>query len=254
MNIIHSIILGAIEGITEFLPISSTAHLIIGSQILGLTQTEFVKSFEIVIQLGAILAVVWVYRNRLLQSKTLWLKILAAFIPTAIIGFLLYEIIKGFLFEANLVIALALIIGGVVLIFFERFLPQPIESTIETLSYPRALVIGLAQSLAVIPGVSRAAATIISSRFVGLSAKESIEFSFLLAIPTIAAASGYDLLKSNLAFSGNEYVLLAIGFISSFFFAMISIKWLLNYINTHDFKGFGIYRIILGLLFLLFIL
>src|SRR5690606_13017013 len=170
------------------------------------------------------------------------------FIPTAIVGFLLYEFIKTTLLESNFVISAALIIGGIVLIFFDNSQDEESSSQteIENLSYKQSVLIGLAQSMAIIPGVSRAAATIVSGRLLGLSRLASIEFSFLLAVPTIAAASGYDLLKSGTDFSSSEFILLVIGFISSFIFAFITIKWLIKYIASHNFKGFGYYRILVG--------
>jgi undecaprenyl-diphosphatase len=253
MTWITALIFGLVEGITEFLPISSTAHLIITAHLFQIPQTEFIKTFEIVIQLGAILAIVWLYKDRLLTNSKTWLKIISAFIPTAIVGFLLYEFIKTTLLESNFVISAALIIGGIVLIFFDNSQDEESSSQteIENLSYKQSVLIGLAQSMAIIPGVSRAAATIVSGRLLGLSRLASIEFSFLLAVPTIAAASGYDLLKSGTDFSSSEFILLVIGFISSFIFAFITIKWLIKYIASHNFKGFGYYRILVGFLFLI---
>ncbi len=244
-----AVILGGVEGITEFLPISSTAHLMMAGKFLGLPATEFFKTFEIAIQAGAILAVVWIYFGKLKQDKTVWLKLLSAFLPTAIVGFVLYKLIKEVFLTNFLVPVLALIIGGLVLIIFERW-EQAGEREVKDLSYQQAAIIGLAQALAIVPGVSRAAAVIVASRLNGLSRAAAVEFSFLLAVPTIAAAAGYDLLKTGFTFTPNEFWLLIIGLVTSFVFALISIRWLLKYISTHDFKPFGIYRIIIGLLFL----
>lgn len=262
MTIIQSIILGIVEGITEFLPISSTAHLTFVSSLLHIFESDFVKSFEIIIQLGAILAVVWLYRKKIWPFEVeLWKRVIVSFIPTAIIGFILYKVIKGFLIGNIWISSVMLIIGGIAIILFERWVSKKgkVELKIDkntemrNLSYKKALMIGLAQSLAVIPGVSRSAATIIGGQSIGLSRQAVVEYSFLLAIPTMFAASSYDLLKSGFSFSSNEFIILLIGFIVSFLVAIFAVKFLLRFIKTHDFTWFGIYRIIVGLLFLFII-
>ncbi len=250
MTIIQSVILGIVEGFTEFLPISSTAHLIITGQILHITQTDFVKTFTIAIQLGAILSVVVLYWRKFLLDLETLKKIIFAFIPTAVVGFVFYKIIKGFLMESDLVIALALLIGGIIIILFEadqKKKEEIIENDLSSITYKKAFIIGLCQSLAVIPGVSRSAATIIGGLALKISRKAIVEFSFLLAAPTMLAATGYDLMKSGVAFTKQETVVFLIGFIVSFITAMLAIKFFLRFIIKHNFSAFGVYRIVLGL-------
>ncbi len=251
MNIIEAIILGVIEGVTEFLPISSTGHLILAARCLGLVQTEFVKSFQIIIQLGAILSVIVLYWKTFLSGLGLYRKLFVAFIPTAIVGSIFYRFIKGYLFDNNKVIIWALFLGGVAIILFEHFYRERGEAVKElpAVSYPQAFLIGLFQSLAVIPGVSRAAATIIGGLIVGLSRKIIVEFSFLLAVPTMAAAASLDLLKSANSFSKEQFAVLIMGFFVSFIVALLTIKFLLIFIKKHNFVLFGIYRILLALVF-----
>ena len=252
MNILHTIILGIVEGVTEFLPISSTAHLEIVQFFLKIPTTDFIKSFEIAIQLGAILAVVLLYWKKIISSKTYIKNILIAFIPTGIVGFLLYKIIKSFLLGNTSIAIVALFLGGIIIIYYEHGQKNKIEDesakTIETLSTKELLIIGLAQALAVIPGVSRSGAVIISGRILGLPKVLITEFSFLLAIPTMLAATAYDLLKSGFSFSGGEWGIMCLGFIVSFITALFVVRWLLNYIKKHSFSVFGWYRVILGLI------
>jgi undecaprenyl-diphosphatase len=255
MDFIQVLILSVVEGISEFLPISSTGHLILASDFLNIPQTEFVKSFEIIIQLGAILSVVVLYWKRLMTSRLLSMKILAAFIPTAIIGFAFYPVVKEVLLGNTIVTLWALFLGGILLIFIERFYkeqPHHFES-IEKLSYKKAMVVGLVQSISLVPGTSRSAATILGGLFVGLKRKAAVEFSFLLAIPTMAAATGLDLIKTNFSFSSQEWGLLAVGFIGSFITAIFAVKYFIKYIEHHTFIAFGVYRIVLAVLFWLFI-
>ena len=255
MDFLQAIILSIVEGISEFLPISSTGHLILASEILKISQTEFVKSFEVIIQLGAILAVVVLYGKRLLENKKLWPKIFAAFVPTAIVGFILYKLIKQFLLGNTAVTLWALLIGGIILLFIERFYkeqPHHLDKA-ENLSYKKAFLIGLIQSISVIPGVSRSASTILGGLFVGLKRKTAVEFSFFLAIPTMAAATGLDLLKSGFSFSATEWEILAVGFVGTFLTALLAVKYFLRYIEHHTFVGFGIYRIIVAILFWLLV-
>lgn len=248
MGILEALILGIVEGITEFLPISSTAHLMFASELLGLAQSEFVKSFEIAIQSGAILAVVALYWRDFLNVPLLQ-KIVVAFLPTAAAGLLLYPFIKASLI-GNIPVALgALALGGVFLIAFERWYKPSINTPLTALSYRNALIIGLVQSVAVIPGISRSAATIVGGLMLGLERKAIVEFSFLLAVPTMAAATGLDLVKSASLFSMNDFGILAVGFVASFVVALTSIKWILRYVQRHDFTAFGVYRIIAAGLF-----
>lgn len=250
MHLLPAAILGLVEGITEFLPISSTGHLMIVGQILGLEQTEFLKSFDIVIQLGAILAVVVLYARTVFSSWEIVKKIIAAFIPTGILGLLFYKIIKTYLLGSNTVVLWSLLIGGIGLIVFELWHQKKGEGNIDLskLTYKQAFIIGLFQSLAMIPGVSRAAATIIGGLIIGVARPAIVEFSFLLAVPTMAAATGLDLIKNFQSFSATQYDFLLVGFVTAFVFALLAIKFLLRFIKNHTFVPFGIYRIVIVIL------
>jgi undecaprenyl-diphosphatase len=255
MDVLHAVILAIVEGLTEFLPVSSTGHLVLTANLLLLPQTEFQKSFEIFIQLGAILAVVNVYWRKLLKNVSLWTRIITAFIPTAVIGFVLYRYIKDFLLGNTLITVLALGIGGLIIILAEYFYNSKKSKkgrieTIEKISLPKAFLIGLIQAISIIPGTSRSAASILGGMFLGLSRQTAVEFSFYLAIPTIAAASGYDLLKSNFAFSLYEWNLLVIGFTGSFIVAHFVIIIFMKYVKRNTLTAFGIYRIILAVVYL----
>jgi len=257
MTIFHSIILGLVEGLTEFLPISSTAHLILVSEWLGIPSSEFLKTFQISIQLGAILAVVVLYWKKILTSWNLILKIGAAFIPTAIIGLIFYKVVKQFLMDNLYIITGALIIGGLILILFEKYYskkPLVNNQEITTLSYRQTFLIGFFQALAIIPGVSRAAATIIGGLSLGISRKNIVEFSFLLAIPTMLAATALDLYKTPLSLTNNELIVWLVGFITAFATAVIGIKFFLKFIQKNTFTAFGWYRLGLGIVALLGVL
>ncbi len=251
MNIIQALILGVVEGITEFLPISSTAHMEIVSRLMGLAETDFVKTFQIAIQFGAILAVIFIYFETLKKNFEIWKRILVAFVPTGVVGFVLYKLIKNQLLGNMRAVVLALGLGGIILILCEYILVdnKTGDSTreLEIMPYATAFWIGLAQALAVIPGVSRSAATIVAGRSLGVSKKAVVEFSFLLAVPTMLAASGYDLLKSAGSFSASYFGLIAVGFICAFFAALFSVRALLAFVKNHDFKIFGFYRILAAL-------
>ncbi|NPB04817.1 MAG: undecaprenyl-diphosphate phosphatase [Aquificae bacterium] len=252
MELWQAVVLGVVEGLTEFLPVSSTGHLILVSTLLGLKQTEFHKTFEIAIQLGSILAVVYLFRERLLRDPELWKRIIVAFIPTGVLGFLLYKFVKGYLFNP-FVVAFMLVLGGVVFILVERWwLPRrkPTVTDPAKVPYSKALAVGLFQSLAMIPGTSRSGATIIGGLLLGLDRRAAAEFSFLLAVPTMFVATGYDLYKTHEHLSAQNWQLLAVGFLTAFFSAVVAVKWFLNFVKTHDFVPFGIYRIVVGLLFL----
>lgn len=255
LSFLNIFILSAIEGLTEFLPISSTGHLILVSKLLAISETDFVKTFEIAIQLGAIFAVVFLYWKTLLMKLDLLKKLLVAFIPTAIVGFVLYPFIKGVLLGSTSITLTALFLGGLVLIFSERFLKTKGANTTDlgSISNKNAFLIGAAQSISVIPGVSRAAATIIGGLFVGLNRETATEFSFLLAVPTMFAATFYDAYKSRALFTGQNLETIAIGFVLAFFFAMTAVKFLISYVKKNDFTAFGVYRIILAILFWIFI-
>lgn len=252
MDFIHAIILGIVEGITEFLPISSTGHMILVGKLLGLQQTEFVKSFEIIIQLGAILAVVLMYWRRFLELETLK-KLLTAFIPTAVLGLVFYGIVKTYLLESATLVLWSLLIGGIILILFEKFMPHPSTDESQELTYKQSFLVGLFQAIAMIPGVSRSAATIIGGLTLGISRAKIVEFSFLLAVPTMLSATVLDLSKSYSAFNAGDLPVLAMGFVVAFLVAWASIKYFLQYVRKHDFVLFGIYRIILAIIFFIFL-
>ena len=254
MNIVQTIILSIIEGLTEFLPISSTGHMILASSIMNISEDSFVKTFEISIQIGAILAIVLMYAKRFLKGIAIYLKLGIAFIPTGIIGIFAYHYINTYLFNP-IVVSISLILGGIVLILIDRKVTEQQSKTdvLESISYKNAFFIGLFQSISMIPGVSRAAATIVGGIFNGLDKKQAIEFSFLLAVPTMFVATGYDLYKTPVEFSGNEIFLLGLGLLVAFITAWIAVKVFLRIVQNYGFKYFGYYRIIIGILFLLLV-
>lgn len=262
MTFLHAIILGVIEGITEFLPISSTGHLILTNQLLGIVESNFVKSFDIAIQLGAILAVAFLYGKKLYYDHELLKRVAVAFVPTAIIGLALHGLVKKYLLGNTSVVLTSLLIGGLVIILFEQWLvrKEAVEVRIEhedgspIINYQQAVVVGLAQSVAIIPGVSRSAATVVGGLALGLPRKTIVEFSFLLAIPTMVAATSLDLLKTGFVFSAREWELILVGALVSGSVALVAIKWLLRYIAHHTFSPFGWYRIAVALIGFWFIL
>lgn len=254
MDIFHAIVLGIVEGITEFLPISSTGHMILSAKLMGLEQTHFLKTFEVAIQLGSILAIVVMYFNFLLHNRTLWLKLLVGFIPTGILGLTLYKHIKT-LFSPS-VVAYMLIVGGVVFLLIERFYKQSSHHVqkVEDVSYKQAFLIGLFQSLAMIPGTSRSGSSIVGGLLLGLCRKSAAEFSFLLAIPTMFSATFYDIYKNHAFFESSQIQYLLVGGIVAFFTSMIVIKIFMKFISRFSYVGFGIYRIFIGVIFLLWVL
>jgi undecaprenyl-diphosphatase len=258
MNLIQTLVLSIVEGITEFLPISSTGHLILASNLLKITQTEFVKSFEIIIQLGAILAVVAIYFNKLIIKFDfdLWKKIIIAFIPSIIFGLIFYKLIKTYLIGNSIIVILSLFIGGAIMILFEKFYERKkqkfnkFKSKEKVLTNKDYLVIGFFQVFSMIPGVSRAFTTIFGGMLLGMKRKDATEFSFFLAIPTMFAASALDLIKTDLSiWTNSNYLVLGIGFIGSFITAFITIKFLIKFVQNHNFINFGIYRIIISIIF-----
>lgn len=256
MSLIHVVILGLVEGITEFLPISSTAHLIITSRLLNIAQSEFLKFFEVFIQSGAILAVVFIYIQYVIKNPRLIKSIIISFIPTAIVGFLLHKIIKNVFFESFNMIIASLFFIGLLFIVFELLVKNKViklEKSVKQLNVFQAVIIGLVQSLAVIPGVSRAGAVMLGMMGMGYKRDESAIYSFLLAVPTIFAASAYDLYKSRdlLVTNLDNIWILVFGFIVSFVFAYISVKWLINYLKKNTLIGFGIYRVLISLILLI---
>lgn len=257
MTLFEALILGIVEGITEFLPISSTGHLILASHLLGIESSPFLKSFEVIIQLGAILAVVILYFPLLLKARELTKNIFLAFLPTAIVGLALYSFIKTYLLGNTALVAVSLVIGGIAILIFENWYKNKAPSLHEVaaLSTEASLKVGLFQILALIPGVSRSAATALGGMAQGLDRKTALEFSFLLSIPTMLAATGLDIVKNftEIAGSGNLPAL-GVGFFSAFIVAMLSIKWLLAFVQTQTFRSFAWYRIAIGILFLVFVL
>ena len=254
MTLFDALILGALEGITEFLPISSTGHLILASQLLGLEQTNAHKAFEVSIQLGSILAVLFLYAKRLLQDKTLWFKIAIAFLPAGALGFLFYKNIKA-LFGVETV-SIMLIVGGIVFLVFEylrRDKPLDEGKDVSELSYKEAFLIGIFQSLSMIPGTSRSGATLIGGLLIGLNRKSAAEFSFLLAIPTMIIATAYDLIKHRHEMVVDDYSMLAIAFVTAFIFALITVKAFVGFVSRHTFVPFAIYRIVVGIIFFYFV-
>jgi len=253
MDIINTIILGIIEGFTEFLPISSTGHLIVASEFLGLEQTNVTKAFEVIIQFAAILAVYFNYQDKFTIKKIdLWTKVFLAFLPIGTVGFIFSHQIKE-LFSINIV-AVMFIVGGIIFLIVEKFfIPKESEQIddVESVTYKQALVIGFAQVFALIPGTSRAGSTIIGALLVKLSRKASAEFSFLLAFPVMSAVTAYDLLKHYTEFDMQHLLSLGIGFVVSFLVAFITIKLFLKFLEKFTFVAFGIYRIIFGIALLI---
>ena len=265
MDTLQAIIISIVEGITEFLPISSTGHMIITQKLLGIESTEFVKAFTVNIQFGAILSVVVLYWRRFIPTlKTLgvdsssqelsksplerlvkfYLKLLVAFLPAAVIGFTLSDYIDSLL-ENVVVVAISLVLGGIVLLFIDNMFGKADDD--QEVTYKKALKIGFFQCIAMIPGVSRSAATIIGGMASKLTRQNAAEFSFFLAVPTMFAASAYKLLKDyQVLLEGNNLYILVLGNVASFIVAMISIKYLMKYLTNHGFRVFGWYRIIVG--------
>lgn len=253
LSVAHAVWLGIVEGITEFLPISSTAHLILVSNLLGVPQTDTQKSFEIIIQLGAILAVVVLYGRRVMRNWAILWRVAIAFIPTGVLGLIFYRLVKTYLLGNTQVVLWALLLGGIFLILFEYWHREPVEGTsvsdeamLSQLSIGECLLIGTFQAFAMIPGVSRSAATVVGGLLVGIRRTAIVEFSFLLAIPTMLAAASLDIFKNYQTLLNVPLAPLGVGFLVSFVVALISIQWLLRYVRHHTFTGFGVYRIIVA--------
>ncbi len=242
MPFLHILILSIIEGLTEFLPISSTGHLILTSAILEIPPSEYLKAFEIIIQFGAILAVIVLYRARLKWNFEYYKKVFFAFLPAAVLGFLLKDYLTALL-DSTVVVAWALIAGGVVLLFVDSFFKRNADSE---LSAKKSVFVGFLQCLALIPGVSRSAATIIGAQLAGLTREKAAEFSFILAIPTLSAATFYKLWKIRAQLDVSQSFDLVLGVLLSFVFAIIAIRFFITILNKYGLKCFGIYRIIIG--------
>lgn len=255
MDLFQTIIIAVVEGLTEFLPVSSTGHMIIAQQLLGVESTEFVKAFTVIIQFGAILSVIVLYWKRFFQSWDFYLKLLIGFIPAAVLGLLFSDFIDDML-ENVYVVAVMLVLGGILMLFVDKWFNSP-EAT-EKVTKKNAFIIGLFQCIAMIPGVSRSMATIVGGMTQKLTRKAAAEFSFFLAVPTMAAASGYKLLKLFMEPDGTQILLdnmstLIIGNVVAFIVAMLAIKFFINYVTKYGFKLFGWYRIVVGIAILAFL-
>jgi undecaprenyl-diphosphatase len=259
--LLKAFILGIVEGATEFLPVSSTGHLIVVGDLLHFNDGRG-KVFEIVIQLGAILAVCWEYRARFAHvlgnvreaaSQRLIANLAVAFLPAAVLGLLFHDQIKLYLFNP-VTVALALVLGGFVILLIERYAPVPDTHTVDEMDWKHALKVGLAQSAALIPGVSRAGATILGGVVFRLSRRTATEFSFFLAVPIMFAATGLDLLKSWHDLHPADLPIFAVGFVTAFISALLVVRGLLKYVSHHDFRVFAWYRIVFGLLVLAYFL
>ena len=257
MDFFQSVVIAVVEGLTEFLPVSSTGHMIIAERLLNITETDFVKVFTVAIQLGAILAVVALYWKKFFDFSKwqFYLKLIVGVIPALILGFLFSKKIDAMLDSATTV-AVALLAGGIVLLFIDKLFGRPQRQSEKDVSFSNAFMIGIWQCLAMIPGMSRSAASIIGGMQQKLTRSEAAEFSFFLAVPTMLAATGYKLLKYHKesgGFSSEELKLLAVGNIVAFIVALIAIKFFIGFVKKHGFKVWGVYRIIVGLILLLLI-
>ncbi|MGQ0443309.1 MAG: undecaprenyl-diphosphate phosphatase [Methylophilaceae bacterium] len=258
--LLKAFILGIVEGATEFLPISSTGHLIIAGDLLNFNDDKG-KIFEIVIQLGAILAVCWEFRRRLINTAThltsnasaqgFIINLLIAFMPAALVGLMFHQQIKQYLFSP-VTVAFALIVGGFAILLIEKYAKHGTTQQIEVITRTQALKIGLAQILALFPGVSRAGATILGGMVFGLTRQTATEFSFFLAIPIMFAATGFDLFNSRNLLTMADFPMFAVGFITAFLSALLVIRVLIRYVANHDFRAFAWYRIIFGVCVLLY--
>lgn len=256
MNYIQAIILGIIEGLTEFLPVSSTGHLIIGSSLLGIDSADkFVQLFIVAIQLGTILSVIVLYFKRFFKTLNFYFKLVVAVLPAVVFGLLFDKQIEKLLGSIE-VVAISLLLGGIVLLFIDKMFKNPKEDNADNISFKNAFIIGIWQCLAMIPGVSRSAASIIGGMQQKLTKKAAAEFSFFLAVPTMFGATAkklYDFYKEGYQVSSHEWGLLAVGNIVGFVVAIIAIKSFINYVTKHGFQAFGVYRIIIGILILILI-
>lgn len=253
MDLLQAIVLGIVEGLTEFLPVSSTGHMILAGHFLGVNQdSDFVKTFEIAIQLGSILAVLFMMWRKLVNSFDIWIKLAIGFIPTGLIGLFAYKYIKAFFVPET--VAYMLIFGGFVFLFTEYWFARKKDYSpkqeLKNISYKEAFIIGLCQSLAMIPGTSRSGATIVAALWMGFSRTLAAEFSFLLAVPTMFVATGYDLYKNHSLLNQDNLSILLVGGIVAFLVAIVSIKLFLNFVKRFSYTSFGIYRIVLGGVFL----
>ena len=257
MNTLQAIIIAIVEGLTEFLPISSTGHMIITEKLLGITENDFIKVFTVAIQFGAILAVVVLYAKKFFDFKKwqFYVKLAAAVVPALVFGFLFSKKIDALL-ESSLTVAITMLAGGIILLFIDKAFKNPTIDSEEKVTYGKAIIIGVWQCIAMIPGVSRSAASIIGGMQQKLTRSAAAEFSFFLAVPTMLAATVYKLLKYNKesgGFSGQEIKQLAIGNVVAFIVALLAIKFFIGFLKKYGFTVWGWYRIIVGLILLLLI-
>jgi len=245
VSLVKALVLGVVEGLTEFLPISSTGHLILAGELLDASDERW-NVFHIVIQTGAMLAVVWEYRARFFRiDPALYRNLAVAFVPAAVLGLLFSKYIKAHLFHA-VPVALAFIVGGLIILYVEKKSMDVRVQTTQAMSWLDALKVGFAQCFALIPGTSRSGATIVGGMLFGLSRKAATEFSFFLAVPTLCAAGAYDLWKNRALFSADDLGMFSVGLVASFVSAFVVIRWLVRYVATHDFRPFAWYRIAFG--------
>ena len=249
-----SALLGLLEGLTEFIPVSSTGHLLLAAHFLGFESAG--KTFEVVIQLGAVLAILTVYFGKLVTvfgtahrdpaAFRFIISVLLAFLPAVVIGVLAHDFIKTVLFETPKLIAIMLIVGGVILLFVERFAPEPTVQDASALPFRKALAIGFIQCLAMVPGVSRSGSTIVGALLLGVSKRAAAEFSFFLSLPTMAGAVAYDLYKNRDVLDFSAWTDISIGFVVAFLAAVLVVRWLLNFVSRNGYALFGWWRIIIG--------
>lgn len=253
-NFVDASLLGLVEGLTEFIPVSSTGHLILAGHFLGFQSPG--RTFEVVIQFGAVLAILTVYFGKLWQvastmgsdpaSRRFVVSVLLAFLPAMVIGVLAHDFIKAVLFETPMLVAVMLILGGIVLLFIDRFAPAAEYDDAMALPFRKALAIGFIQCLAMVPGVSRSGATIVGARMLGVGRRASAEFSFFLSMPTMAAAFAYDLFKSRHVLDFSALSDIAVGFVLAFVSGVLVVRWLLDFVSRHGFVLFGWWRIVVG--------
>jgi undecaprenyl-diphosphatase len=257
------ILLGIVEGLTEFIPVSSTGHLILAGELLGF-DSEAAGTFEIVIQLGAILAVIVAYHRRFTDvllglgrreagAIAFTRNIILGFLPSMVIGFFVYDLVKAML-DAPILVAIALIVGGIAILAIERIVKVPHVENVETMGWKTALGVGIIQCLSMIPGVSRSGATIMGALSLGVERKTAAEYSFFLAVPTMLAASGYDLYKTGGALDSSAWLTIAVGFVVSFVVALVVIRWFVGIVSRHGFAPFAWYRIVAGTIALVWLL
>ncbi|RDI96075.1 undecaprenyl-diphosphate phosphatase [Meiothermus sp. QL-1] len=257
MTVFEALILGILEGVTEFLPISSTGHLTLAAHLLGLdiAHDPFLKSFVVVIQLGAILAVLTLYFRRFLRDAEVWKRIILAFIPTGVLGFLLADVIENVFLGNDLVVVVNLVGVGVLLLFVDRWLERHKRyDDVNQVPPLQAMLIGFFQALAMMPGVSRSGATIVGGMALGMARRAAAEFSFILAVPTMLSATGFSLVRHLDEFRADSWLLLAVGFFSAFLAALLTVRWLLEFVSRSSFVPFAVYRIVVGVVYGVFFL